>query len=311
MQQNRHIFKHQDCTFEVAGKQVFWYSESTDNQYIYVCQNYSNFTGKEKDSESGYYYFGARYLDQDMTTLFLSVDPMADKYPNISPYAYCMWNPIKLVDPDGRDVWTVSENGYIKKTSNDGGTKKQTIIFANGHVATFKGEKYYKIISDLSINNKDNVSSSYGDDNMQSAYANVFKSMADNTNVEWIMERYSDNSYALGTMHNETRSPKAYELSQGHHHDCDVIALIHSHPMVSGHVDPTSTDSQISSMGYCYKKGVITGDAFIKRKSLRNAHYYTYFPKTRQLWCLGLMTPSYIKNINIYTDFFFGAYNSK
>ena len=36
-------------------------------------------------------------------TGWLSVDPMADKYPNISPYAYCAWNPVKLVDPDGRD----------------------------------------------------------------------------------------------------------------------------------------------------------------------------------------------------------------
>ena len=34
-------------------------------------------------------------------TLWLSVDPMADKYPSISPYAYCAWNPVKLVDPDG------------------------------------------------------------------------------------------------------------------------------------------------------------------------------------------------------------------
>ena len=35
-------------------------------------------------------------------TMWLSVDPMADKYPNSSPYNYCMWNPVKLVDPDGR-----------------------------------------------------------------------------------------------------------------------------------------------------------------------------------------------------------------
>ena len=36
--------------------------------------------------------------------MWLSVDPMADKYPSISPYAYCAWNPIKLVDPDGREI---------------------------------------------------------------------------------------------------------------------------------------------------------------------------------------------------------------
>ena len=59
------------------------------------------FTGKEKDEETGYGYFGARYMDHELMTMWLSVDPMADKYPSISPYAYCTWNPVKLVDPDG------------------------------------------------------------------------------------------------------------------------------------------------------------------------------------------------------------------
>lgn len=57
-------------------------------------------TGKEKDSETGYYYFGARYYNSDLS-LWLSVDPMADKYPSLSPYNYCLWNPMRLVDPDG------------------------------------------------------------------------------------------------------------------------------------------------------------------------------------------------------------------
>ena len=60
------------------------------------------FTGKEKDEETGYGYFGARYMDHELMTMWLSVDPMSDKYPSISPYAYCAWNPVKLVDPDGR-----------------------------------------------------------------------------------------------------------------------------------------------------------------------------------------------------------------
>ncbi len=54
------------------------------------------FTGKERDEETGYGYFGARYMDHDLMTLWLSVDPMADKYPSISPYAYCVWNPVRL-----------------------------------------------------------------------------------------------------------------------------------------------------------------------------------------------------------------------
>ena len=62
------------------------------------------FTGKEKDEETGYGYYGARYMDHELMTSWLSVDPMSDKYPSISPYAYCAWNPVKLVDPDGREI---------------------------------------------------------------------------------------------------------------------------------------------------------------------------------------------------------------
>ena len=67
-------------------------------------QDSSTFTGKEIDEETGYGYFGARYMDHELMTMWLSVDPLADKYPGISPYAYCAWNPVKLVDPDGEEI---------------------------------------------------------------------------------------------------------------------------------------------------------------------------------------------------------------
>ncbi len=39
-------------------------------------------------------------------SIWLSVDPMSDKYPGLSPYTYCGNNPVKLVDPNGRTVVT-------------------------------------------------------------------------------------------------------------------------------------------------------------------------------------------------------------
>ena len=50
-------------------------------------------------------------------SIWLSVDPMADKYPSTSPYVYCGNNPVRLVDPDGRDIWIVGEDGNKYKYS--------------------------------------------------------------------------------------------------------------------------------------------------------------------------------------------------
>ena len=61
------------------------------------------FSAKEKDSETSLSYFGARYYSSDLS-IWLSVDPMSDKYPSLSPYVYCADNPIKLVDPNGDTI---------------------------------------------------------------------------------------------------------------------------------------------------------------------------------------------------------------
>jgi RHS repeat-associated protein len=58
------------------------------------------FNAKEKDEESGLYYYSARYYNPPT---FISRDPLFEKYPFMSSYSYCANNPVIRVDPDGRD----------------------------------------------------------------------------------------------------------------------------------------------------------------------------------------------------------------
>ncbi|GHT17512.1 hypothetical protein FACS189429_1760 [Bacteroidia bacterium] len=58
------------------------------------------FNAKELDEETGLYYYGARYYDP-RTSVWLSADPMQEKYPFQTTYVYCANNPIIYIDPDG------------------------------------------------------------------------------------------------------------------------------------------------------------------------------------------------------------------
>ena len=69
----------------------------------------------------------ARHYNSDLS-IWLSVDPMSDKYPGVSPYTYCWNNPVRLVDPDGRDIW-IYDNGAFYK-------------YMNGKLYTQDGEEF-------------------------------------------------------------------------------------------------------------------------------------------------------------------------
>lgn len=59
------------------------------------------FTGKERDSETNWDYFGARYYHSALGR-WLTVDPLADQYPSLSPYVYAANNPLFFIDPTGQ-----------------------------------------------------------------------------------------------------------------------------------------------------------------------------------------------------------------
>ena len=91
------------------------------------------FSAKEKDAETGYSYFGARYYSSDLS-IWLSVDPMSDKYPSLSPYTYCANNPVKLVDPNGEEI----DVSAIYQKKDDGSYKYKFVVKAFEFFASTK-----------------------------------------------------------------------------------------------------------------------------------------------------------------------------
>ncbi len=73
------------------------------------------YNGKEFDTMHGLnmYDFGARQQDPAVG-MFTSMDPLCEKYYNISPYSYCAGNPVRYVDPTWCDAlsFLMGENNY-------------------------------------------------------------------------------------------------------------------------------------------------------------------------------------------------------
>jgi RHS repeat-associated protein len=120
-----------------------WVTTSNDNLST---QPYK-YNGKEFVEMHGYdtYDYGARgyYPAGDVIP---TVDPLCEKHPEISPYVYCAGNPVRYVDPDGRDFIVLSMNN---------GNQELRRIKMDGE------DRYYKVNEDAF----NNASKSFTNDN--------------------------------------------------------------------------------------------------------------------------------------------------
>ena len=161
------------------------YGEPFVNQRVGGYNERFTFTGKERDEETGFGYFGARYMDHELMTMWLSVDPLSDKYPSISPYAYCAWNPIRLIDPDGMDIWDLNSEGELiwrEASEND------RIYAQNGSYVDMdegvltRGKSYTKDTKGFLLH--------LGNDGEQAD--KIFEFFADNAGVEFSLIGYAN-----------------------------------------------------------------------------------------------------------------------
>ncbi len=113
--------------------------QQTANYSLLTANWTFTFSAKERDSETGLSYFGSRYYSSDLS-IWLSVDPMSGKYPSLSPYSYCADNPVKLVDPNGEEIYEFDENGKYLGTSGAQGSHDQIAIKkSDGSITISKG----------------------------------------------------------------------------------------------------------------------------------------------------------------------------
>src|SRR5690554_2434455 len=177
------------------------------------------FNGKEKDEElrsnreynninnkyheqTGYNNYGARYY-YDWASIWLSVDPMSDKYPHLSSYNYCANNPVMLVDPDGRDI----ELTFYKGKNNESSKKEFENIVNKGLEGQF--EMYYTKGKNGGSNMRLRATKGGGDISKMSSEAQAFYkelySMTENHNVTAVINvKYGASDVALGNYKNNT-----------------------------------------------------------------------------------------------------------
>ena len=266
------------------------------------------FSGKE--SQSFLYAniplldFGARMYNPTIARWTTS-DPMSEEYYGISPYVYCLGNPISIIDPNGMDIWTMDEKGnvvWVKESddhrlyymNNDGLLSDDYVSVSDRSILDDLTKTEAKVYGGAKV-------SSHTSKSGINDIFKVFKFASDKTKVEWAVHRNGD-TYTIGTGHNSYSASSWEDYAKN-----KPNATVHSHPGID-------IGNEISSMGYgtnyynTDQRNVIDDveqNGRITRKS------YVYFPNSSRLYYVGYYNASFIRPIRSYKSFYFGTLNNK
>ena len=241
---------------------------------------------------------------------------MAYGYQPVSPYSYCMGNPINFVDPDGEDVWEMDYKGRVKWVS----PSQEHVMYALDKDGNRTGQsitiKDRTIFDDLAATGKaSDYTASYTIGN-PTELASVFLFGADNSKAEWTFSRFNNGNgdqYAVGTIHKDDLAIRPDHM--GYERE-DEIAFIHSHPSPL-----PQTKAEYGSIGWSqYSAPSYRSDSYnVAHYSERYPVYknsYVYFPRTGNIYHVrGNPYPAFIRNIKNHKydgmRIFWGTLNGK
>ena len=204
--------------------------------------------------QTGLDYAHARYYNSELS-IFLSVDPLSDKYPSTSPFAYVENNPIMFTDPTGmfKDEYKLKKSGefeFIRETDDDFdvlyneemtvGTKVEKNVISSRHQRSYTTKRHGK---------KDYENIEIDD---HQAGSDLFEFVATYSDVEWGITKYYDENgceKSLLTTGNDSGAEFG-QMALWYHFDNEglytIVSIEHSHPsdnwMPSGASHPNNAD---------------------------------------------------------------------
>jgi len=145
------------------------------------------YTGKERDIESGYDYFGARYYDSRVGR-WLSMDPLSHRFPGFSPYEFSISNPVNYFDPDGRstrkqrDAFYAGVGSSIRQVAITVGVSATKANYVAAHAALetefgtkVKGNSYFGIKGESDYGSQTFATSEYDENEQASSLIDKFR----------------------------------------------------------------------------------------------------------------------------------------
>jgi RHS repeat-associated protein len=119
----------QQTDYYPFGMDIATYNGGLDNKYRYNGKEFQDDIINGKSLQ--WYDYGARFYDP-MIGRWHTVDNKAEKFPNVTPYAYALNNPIVFLDPDGNDIVYFNTKGQeVSRTAS--ATEFRTYVGSEGN----------------------------------------------------------------------------------------------------------------------------------------------------------------------------------
>ena len=217
------------------------FGELWENQQAFEYDERFKFTGKERDAETGYDYFGARYY-LSLLGIWLSPDPFIDKNIGISSYAFCSWNPINRLDPNGMDGIEIDKRGFIinydKTNYNDNICIKDSDDLQWERELSLPGQYISESFSAERLTVKgDFVQMDFLPISDDAIGEQIFSFVADNTDVEWSLNYIGEQGTILSTSHQERSEAGCSYIFNRY----SMRGHTHNHPFS---ITPSTSDKQ-------------------------------------------------------------------